>query len=116
MTNPTCDLKQVKQVSRSAFATPSPAIMAKLCSTHRRLLHNDVRGKCMNEDTKEKLWQLTLEYKHNVYPGDDEGELKTQFEKYASTILCTIDVDATLKDEAWKGFFQSISKEFIEAS
>ena len=66
----------------------------------------------MDEETKEKLWQATLDYKQNVYPGDDEDELKTQFEKDVLTKLCAIDVDETLKDEAWKSFFQSLSEEY----
>ena len=71
-----------------------------------------MRKRCLGEDEKEKLLEMTLEYKQNVYPGDDEDELKSQFEKDALTKLCTIDMDATLKDEAWKSFFQSISREY----
>ncbi|GFH52433.1 hypothetical protein CTEN210_08909 [Chaetoceros tenuissimus] len=71
-----------------------------------------MRKTCLDEDAKEKLLNKTLEFKQNVYPGDNEDELKSQFEKDVLTKLCTVDMDETLKDKAWKSFFQSISKEY----
>ena len=67
--------------------------------------------KCPEQDVLDGIWKLSLEAEKELYPESDVAEMQDEFEVYATSKFCVLDVQKTLQEATWQSFFKSLNVE-----